>query len=411
MASLGVFLLQFAYSQTNYQPGYAITTSGDTLNGLIDYRNWEKNPERISFKSVENAPEQVLGLMEIQGFSVADESYVKATVKVEVSPFKTNDLKEEKEFNFKNATAFLRAIVTGPKSLFYLKDNEGRVCMYIKEGGEYVLLEYKKYLKKVDGKRLITQNQKYVGQLNLYLQDCPEMSAKLSGIEYDPKSIEKRFRIYYECTLEEMDYFRKPDRAKSEWRVVAGAVMTTLKINANNTPLLAEADYDPSLSFAAGVSYDIFITRGQQRWSAYLEFLLTNYNIKGRYENVRNVEYYTYGDLTFAFTHLQFNPMLRYHRPIGNNHLFFNAGLSLGLVMNKKNTVRLEERFYTTHTFTEEPAFPSPRRLEQAVIGGLGFKADRLSLELRLAIGNGFSTVTGIATNTTRYFLMLGYRL
>jgi len=47
-----LFLLPiFSNAQSNDQPGYIVTLSGDTIRGLIDYKEWDKNPESISFKT------------------------------------------------------------------------------------------------------------------------------------------------------------------------------------------------------------------------------------------------------------------------------------------------------------------------------------------------------------------------
>ena len=40
----------FSLAQSNYQPGKVVTSSGDTLRGVIDYQAWTVNPETIFFK-------------------------------------------------------------------------------------------------------------------------------------------------------------------------------------------------------------------------------------------------------------------------------------------------------------------------------------------------------------------------
>ncbi len=42
--------LQASFCQENYQPGYIVGLKGDTLHGFINYRNWERNPDKISFR-------------------------------------------------------------------------------------------------------------------------------------------------------------------------------------------------------------------------------------------------------------------------------------------------------------------------------------------------------------------------
>jgi len=46
-----VLLPLFSLAQSNYRPGYVVSLKGDTLRGFIDYKEWEKNPTKINFKS------------------------------------------------------------------------------------------------------------------------------------------------------------------------------------------------------------------------------------------------------------------------------------------------------------------------------------------------------------------------
>ena len=50
---LVLFFLLFPFftnAQSNYKPGYLVTIKGDTLHGLIDYRQWDNNPGAVAFK-------------------------------------------------------------------------------------------------------------------------------------------------------------------------------------------------------------------------------------------------------------------------------------------------------------------------------------------------------------------------
>ncbi len=38
------------FSQKNYLPGYIINNEKDTIKGYINYRNWNINPKKISFR-------------------------------------------------------------------------------------------------------------------------------------------------------------------------------------------------------------------------------------------------------------------------------------------------------------------------------------------------------------------------
>jgi hypothetical protein len=57
-------------AQKNYQPGYVVTLGNDTLTGLINYKNWEKNPKSITFKSDANAIAQIFNVNQLEYFEV-----------------------------------------------------------------------------------------------------------------------------------------------------------------------------------------------------------------------------------------------------------------------------------------------------------------------------------------------------
>ncbi|PJJ84190.1 porin family protein [Mucilaginibacter auburnensis] len=54
-----LFLVTNVNAQSNFKPGYIVSLNGDTTRGLIDYREWRENPQRVSFKaSAEEAAKQ-----------------------------------------------------------------------------------------------------------------------------------------------------------------------------------------------------------------------------------------------------------------------------------------------------------------------------------------------------------------
>jgi hypothetical protein len=56
-------------AQSNFRDGFVIT-NGDTLHGLIDYRQWEKNPSAIKFKNDINSDVVKYGIDDISYFGI-----------------------------------------------------------------------------------------------------------------------------------------------------------------------------------------------------------------------------------------------------------------------------------------------------------------------------------------------------
>jgi len=85
IAFLLILVSQVSYSQENYLPGYLLPSNGDTLAGFIDYRNWDKNPEKIFFKENLSDNKSDYSPNDIRGFKVLDEFYESAAVQINIS--------------------------------------------------------------------------------------------------------------------------------------------------------------------------------------------------------------------------------------------------------------------------------------------------------------------------------------
>ncbi|MTI30221.1 hypothetical protein, partial [Xanthovirga aplysinae] len=109
-------IVNCSYGQENYLPGSLISIEGDTLKGFIDYRNWDYNPDEIFFKSGEDGEIITYKPKDILGFKVKDEVYVSASVEVELSSIRTNDLTYSPELIINVESVFLQTMFEGSKS-------------------------------------------------------------------------------------------------------------------------------------------------------------------------------------------------------------------------------------------------------------------------------------------------------
>src|SRR5258706_15995311 len=70
------FLSLSTNAQINFQPGIVVMQSGDTLHGLINHKEWQRNPDIFSFKKSLNDPTIELNDISARYFAVGGESYV-----------------------------------------------------------------------------------------------------------------------------------------------------------------------------------------------------------------------------------------------------------------------------------------------------------------------------------------------
>lgn len=407
---IGILSFQIGFSQENYIPGYVIRNNSDTLFGLVDYRDWANNPDKISFKtSIENNTVSFTPT-DIIEFRVGAEIYVSGIINTEVSQVQTSKLDDDDQLNIKVDTTFLQTLFRGEKNLFYYKNSTGRENFYIQQDKGFELLIYKRYLIHQDGRHRSAENITYLGQLSLYLSDCKTINSRLTNTLYKQNSLIKLFQYYYKCSSSDISFQKDVDKVRVEKGIMAGVSLTSLKFRSESLEYLAEANYSLSINFSTGLYLDLILPRNHGKWSINNEILLSTYKVKGRYEDYQHENFYSTTTTEIGYSYLKINNLGRYKYPIGRLFLFLNAGISNGFAFNETNYKRKESKFYSTERVVEELALNDTRKLEHGIILGTGIKYNRLSMELRFEIGNGMTQLHDLNAITKRFYFLLGYR-
>jgi len=408
------FLSQPSFGQENYLRGYIVAINGDTLNGYIDYRNWERNPDKISFKQNNGDVIQSYTPMDIRGFGVSDEIYESAIIQAEISPVSNAELKYDKELDLSTDTAFLQAVVKGVKSLYFYKNKLGKEQFYIWKDEGYELLIYKKYLKDEDGHSVIVKNTKYIGQLTIYLGECPTIQEKLNDADYQKNSLENIFLAYYKCTQAEIIFHKKTEKVIYSFGAIAGATLSLLTFRSGDEQeafaYLINANYNMSVNFTAGLFFDVILSRNYRKWSICNELIFTSYKVDGRYDDYESENKYTYTYTTLGYSYLKMNNMVRFKYPVGKLFIYLNAGISNGYAFLERNYKKKETKLFNQVRVEEGKALNDTRRYELGFNVGLGAKFKRFSFEIRYENANGMSTYTSLKSTTNRLYLLLGFK-
>jgi hypothetical protein len=405
------FFLQTSFGQEKYLPGYIVLPQGDTLHGFVDYRNWERTPNKIFFKKKISDDKSVHSPLDIREFGVLDEIYESAIIETEVSPVNTSELQYNPELIIKRDTCFLQAMVKGVKSLYYYKNILGQEQFYIKQYSSFELLIHKKYLKDHNGRSVIVENKKYVGQLTIYLNDCSAIQQKLNNTDYQKNSLENLFLAYYNCTKSEINFHKKTEKLSNAFGVIAGASWTSLAFH--NNPYfsyLINAEYNNPINFTAGLFFEVILSRNNGKWSIGNELIITSYKVDGQYNVYTNENQYTYIHTTLGYTYLKMNNMLRFKYPVGKLFIYLNAGISNGYAIIEKNYLKQESKFYSQESVEEGKALYDTRRYEVGLNVGLGTKFKRYSFEIRYESSNGMSTYLSLKSSVNKLYLLLGFK-
>ncbi len=394
-------------AQENYLPGYIIRTDKEKLNGYIDYRGWEKNPDYVRFKTEIDGDIKLYSPLDIAEFGVDNDVYISAIVETEVSPADVNKFGFNPNFEIEIDTLFLQTLFNGNKELYYYKSLEGKDNFYIRQGNDISLLSYKEYFKETeDSYKTFAKNNRYIGQLTLYLSDCPEVQPRLRNTEYSKRGLETLFTYYYKCTDADPTFSIEKAKPVKEFGLVAGTTFTSMKFLSDDFDFLVKADVEMSASFTGGIFLNVIMPRNLGKLSLNNELIFSSYNVVMTYDEEQfNHVLYT---SEFDYSFLKFNTMVRYKHPVGAVSLFVDGGVSLGYVLNGSN--RMDKNFYQADRIEEYPNAFGASKIDRAAIAGIGVMYKRFSFETRFEIGDGIIASAALLSLTSRYHFLLGFR-
>ena len=372
----------------------------------------EKNPEKIDFKSNTNSVSVTYFPTNIKEFRVKNDLYVSGIVEAENTSL--SDINLEQNFRAKITvdTTFLQTLIKGNKSLYYYKNSDGRVNFYIKNNGKLELLVYIKYLTPHNNEYLVAEYNKYIFQLDSYLDGCETIQAKLKNTSYNKSKLIELFREYYKCSFSEPDFQKKMKKINIEIGLLTGISLTSLKFTSWSElfDYVVKTNYKTSRDFSAGLAINLVLPWSQSKFSIDNDFLFSTYKFRNTIENIRDKNIYTYITTELDYSYLKINNLVSYKYPIGNVFLFCKAGISNGFAVNETNYKKTESFVYSVSYTSEGPALKYTRKLETSLVFGTGIKYKKLSCEARYEKGNGMSDIINLTSSTSRYYFLLGYR-
>lgn len=400
-----------AMAQEKFLPGYVKTAEGVRTDGLIDYRNWDNNPKKVTFKQGEQGKAQVFEALDIAEFGVKDEIYVGAIVEKEITTNITYGLSKSPDVEVRIDTVFLQTLVSGEKTLLGMKA-AGKQNFYIKDGGNYVLLQYKWYMTEKNGAQMRAENTMFRRQLATYLGECLHIIDPLQSATYTSKSLESIFLQYYACTDKMPGFMNVREKVISELGVLGGASSTHLTFeSAMAIQDIVNYKFPSATGVVGGLFLDIVFPRNNRKWSFYNELFYSSYSVRGSFQEIRDENDYRNVEGNLGYTYLKVNNMVRYRYPIAGFKIFVNAGMSNGFALSETNKKSTFTKFYSTETNQEGKVLAETRSYEQGLLLGVGAMAGRITGEFRYERANGMSVYPLLSSRVERYFLLVSYRL
>ncbi len=166
---ISIFLVsQIANSQSDFKKGYILFSENDTIFGQIDNKNYYLNSLYCDFRKNEKDSIKRYYPKDIFGYRFNDGKYY-------ISKSIQKDLKD---------TSFFFEFLIKSKLNIYFVQNQFENNYYISEDG--IKLNKLKYINDdiyIENRKMHRENKQFIGLLNYYTKDCPEIKKDINRIE------------------------------------------------------------------------------------------------------------------------------------------------------------------------------------------------------------------------------------
>lgn len=327
-----------AMAQSNYKPGYVVTSKGDTLRGTINVKDWSSNPTDINFQDQSGVKNYTVA--DIKYFSVLNISYQRYAGKISVDETNLQRLSNGVDSSKKEDIVFLKIEQKGPKVvLFSYTDNiKTRFFIGDNQAGSIDELLYRIYFVPDRGTQTHNENgyvpqlyalaQKYNDRLEelkreieksaYNLDDLKSISAKINGMGSDKAD-------YGSATA--IRFFVGASANVSRYAFSGDSPF-------NNPP--SKTSVSPLFSIGANIytnpDVDKFVLRG--------EFSVTTGSYNSRVDIYYNSPNSLQGNYSFKQVIFSFNPQAIYNFYNTKAFKFYgDAGLAINIVKNSGNVM------------------------------------------------------------------------
>jgi len=242
-----LFSLYFTgFAQSEFKPGYIITTANDTITGFINYRGFTGNTNECIFKA-----------------NLADKSTVYNPSQILAYRFQAAKYYVSSSYiNFKSASpVFLEYLIKGKINLFQYRDNKGDHFVVSKDTLP-VELENSESRVEVNGTKYIKNVYSYKGQLKNLMSDRADLFSEIDNTKFDASSLLDIVRKYNESGTASYVQFEAEKQAnKVRFGLYASYGKPTLFLNSDTYKInhygISTANFITSSYYTAGFVLDI----------------------------------------------------------------------------------------------------------------------------------------------------------
>lgn len=376
---ISIFALQ---AQQNFTEGGILRPNGDTLRGLVDYRDWDLTPAEIHFRQSISAENEVIKPENVAGFFITNknEVYRSAIVYLNDEPSDTRAMpsfptKREALTGFRPARhrVFLRLLAGGQLTLLEHNDANRRHFLVQPEGDTLREL----IARQVSVGDAVVSLDEYKNQLRLLTAACPTLKTNLDRLPYFESPLVACIQDYNRC-VGKTAYTRPKVKAARRLYALAGAGLPLVKASgpfSDNKPVDGPGNIAPLF----GVGADFSFPRARGKRGAGAELYYTSYSFETTKQDIfgRDVRY----DAGVSYLRL----LAFFRQDIFTSRLqpYLKAGIGASYLLSARFDYARESNAGGQTEFNRPL-----QKNDICFMGGIGIKTGRFALECRYEKGS-----------------------
>lgn len=297
------------HGQSEYKKGIVVTNNGDTISGLISYREGFRGYKVCNFKKSKGAPVTKYSPDQIQSYGFINDMYF------ESKPFKNA------KGNINNV--FFEVLVKGNLTLYKYS-----LRYFVEKNGDGLHeLTNEKQEVFVGNEIFMRESKRYLGVLNHLTSDCENFTETLMQSGNGEKDLTEIVEKYNRCRGEEsISYKEKKPWFKANFGVLIGLNSSQLNFSPANS-------FDRAFAVMPGVNLDILSPRINEKFSFHTGLFYLSTKYLSYYEDNR-VNYIDRTDITIDAKQLKI--------PLGFKYMFSKKELSPYINGGASYTIQLE---------------------------------------------------------------------
>lgn len=177
-------------AQSNFQKGYLITNTKDTINGFVDYKERALNPVSFVFKQDLNGEKETYTLKNCAGFGLDDMvSYERCVVDVSLSSSDMFKAVEKIDTTIRRDTVFLQVLQKGEHITLFSYADAIKKRFYVLDKEELVPIELiRQFYRRDNNSTIVSINIQYARQLQellrKYSKNAPAEDRKFANLRF-----------------------------------------------------------------------------------------------------------------------------------------------------------------------------------------------------------------------------------